>query len=96
MKHFIVEIIYKVPLEKIDAVRDRHRGFLEKGYEKGIILMSGPQVPRTGGIIIARGSSMEEVAQFLENDPYQIEKVADYKFLEFNPVHFQELIKEWI
>jgi len=96
MKHFIVEIIYRAPLEKIDAVRDRHRGFLEEGYKKGMILMSGPQVPRTGGIIIARGNSMEDVAEFLSNDPYQKENVAEYKFLEFNPVHFQDMIKEWI
>jgi uncharacterized protein YciI len=96
MKHFIVEIIYKAPLEKIDAVRDRHRAFLDEGYKKGMILMSGPQVPRTGGIIIARGNSMEDVAEFLQNDPYQMEKVAEYKFVEFNPVHFQEMIKGWI
>jgi uncharacterized protein YciI len=96
MKHFIVEIIYKAPIERINEVRDRHRGFLDEGYSKGIILMSGPQVPRTGGIIIARGESMEDVFEFLSNDPYQKEKVAEYKFIEFTPVHHQEFMKEWI
>lgn len=96
MKHFIVEIIYKAPIEKINEVRERHRAFLETGYKKGVILMSGPQVPRTGGIIVARGESMEEISEFLSNDPYQKEKAAEYKFIEFVPVHHQDLIKEWI
>jgi uncharacterized protein YciI len=96
MKHFIVEIVYKAPIEKINEVRDRHREFLETGYKKGIILMSGPQVPRTGGIIIARAESMEDISGFLSNDPYQKEKVAEYKFIEFTPVHHQDIIKDWI
>jgi uncharacterized protein YciI len=96
MKHFIVEIIYKAPIEKVNEARERHRAFLETGYSKKLILMSGPQVPRTGGIIVARAESMEDIARFLANDPYQKEKIAEYKFVEFTPVHSQDLIKEWI
>lgn len=96
MKHFVVEIIYKAPLEKINEVRDRHRAFLDVGYKRGMILMSGPQVPRIGGVIIGRAESMEDFASLLADDPYQVEGVAEYKFMEFTPVHFQEIIKEWI
>lgn len=96
MKHFVVEIIYKAPLEKINEVRDRHRAFLDDGYKRGMILMSGPQVPRIGGVIIGRADSMEDFASLLADDPYQVEGVAEYKFMEFTPVHFQEIIKEWI
>ena len=96
MKHFLVEIIYKAPIERINEVRDRHRAFLDAGYKKGMILMSGPQVPRTGGIIIGRAESMEDFALLLADDPYQKEGVAEYKFMEFIPVHFQDMIKEWI
>lgn len=96
MKHFIVEIVYKAAIERINEIRERHREFLNTGYEKGIILMSGPQVPRTGGMIIARAESMEQIKEFLANDPYQKEKAAEYKFTEFTPVHYQDLIKEWI
>lgn len=96
MKHFVVEIIYKAPIEKINEIRDRHRAFLDTGYKQGVILMSGPQVPRTGGIIIARGNSMEEIDSFFSNDPYRKEKAAEYRFIEFTPVHYQDIIKEWV
>jgi uncharacterized protein YciI len=45
MKHFIVEIIYKAHIDKIEEVLTEHRNFLQRGYDEGKILMSGPQVP---------------------------------------------------
>jgi uncharacterized protein YciI len=96
MKHFIVEIIYKAEIEKINEIRPKHREFLKKGYDEGRILCSGPKMPRTGGIIIARGNSIEEISEFLSNDPYQKENAAEYQYTQFNPVHFQEFLKDWI
>jgi uncharacterized protein YciI len=96
MRHFIILINYKVPEEKVNKVRLRHRKFLETGYEKGIVLFSGPQVPRTGGLIAARGVSLDEVKTFFEEDPYQKERAAEYQFIEFEPVHFQQFMDDWI
>jgi len=96
MNHFIVEVIYRAPLEKIDEVLPSHREFLQTGFDKGIILMSGPQVPRIGGIIIARANSMEELDKFFSNDPYRLNNIGEYIYTQFNPVKYQEFIKEWI
>ena len=96
MKHFVVEIDYKVSLEKIEETRLEHRDYLKKGYENKIILLSGPQVPRIGGIVIARGESMEEIAEFFLKDPFQIKGLAEYHYIEFKPANYQELLNEWI
>ena len=53
MKHFIIRLEYKVPIEKIDSLLITHREFLDSGYERKILLSSGPQNPRDGGILIA-------------------------------------------
>lgn len=96
MRHFFIEIIYKAELEEVARVRPLHREFLKKGYENGMLLMSGPQVPRIGGFAIARGETMEKVAEFFKDDPYQKEGVAKYEFMEINPVHHQDFMKEWL
>lgn len=96
MKHFIVEIIYRAPIEKIEEILEEHRAFLDTGYDKGILLMSGPQVPRIGGIVVARGKSMEEVAEFFANDPYNKLNAAHYQYIEFNPVKRQGFMNGWI
>ena len=96
MKFFVCEIVYKAPLEKIEETTMEHRSFLRTGYDKGFILLSGPQVPRTGGIVIAKGESMEAVSEFFSNDPYQKKGLAEYVFIEFNPKNYQEFLKEWV
>ena len=96
MKHFIVMIHYTSPMDEIDKVRPSHRVFLQSGYDAGLLLMSGPQCPRSAGIAVARASDLAEIVAFFKNDPYQVNNLASYEFLEFEPVICQPLIKQWI
>ena len=54
MKHFIVEATYLAPLEKIREATPKHREFLQRGYDAGLFLCSGPQDPPVGGFLVAR------------------------------------------
>ena len=96
MKFFVIEISYTAPLTEIDRVLLKHREFLQTGYDQKRLLLSGPQNPRTGGVLIARGESLEEVQQFFANDPYQLEKLTTYRFIEFTPVKHLPAVAEWI
>ncbi len=96
MKFFLGLIEYLVPTDQLDPIVNDHRAFLQKGYDQGILLLSGPKVPRTGGILIARSNNIESLQAFFENDPYQINHLARYEFFEFNPVKFAPIIKDWI
>lgn len=96
MKHFVVEVTYIVPIEEIDARLAAHRAFLQTGYDQGLLLMSGPQQPRTGGIIVARAESLAALQAFFANDPYQQAGVAAYRWLEFEPVKHQALVADWV
>lgn len=95
MKHIIVEIAYKVPIEKIDEYLFEHRNFLDSGYEKNLLLASGPQNPRIGGMVIARSETIEEVKDFFREDPFYRNQCADYRFIEFIPVKFQDEFSSW-
>jgi uncharacterized protein YciI len=96
MKHFIVEITYTAPLAKIDETLPLHREFLQTGYDKGWLLMSGPRNPRVGGIVIARAPSLEDIEAFFKNDPYQQRAQATYSFIEFEPVKKAPVIETWL
>jgi uncharacterized protein YciI len=96
MKHFIVEITYRVPVEQLVEVTPLHRAFLQAGYDSGLLLFSGPQVPRTGGMVVARAASLEEIQGFFAGDPYQTQGVATYRFVEFNPVKSQAFMEPWL
>ncbi len=96
MKFFVVEITYTAPLTEIDRVLQSHREFLQTGYDQQRLLLSGPQNPRKGGVIIARAESLEDAQSFFARDPYQVNKLATYRYIEFTPVKHQPIVAEWI
>lgn len=96
MKHFIVLINYKAPIEQIEATTPIHREFLKQGYEKGLLLFSGPRVPRSGGVVCAKGKTLEEVDNFFMDDPYRKNNLADYEFIQFRPLSKQSFLTEWL
>jgi uncharacterized protein YciI len=96
MKHFVVDIHYLVPVEQLADILPAHRAFLQTGYNKGILLLSGPKEPRTGGLVIARSESLEEIQDFFSHDPYHLNNVATHSFIEFNPVLRQTWLDDWV
>ena len=95
-KFFIVQINYLLPQDQMTDVRAAHRAFLKEGYEKGWLLISGPLVPPTGGVVVARAPSREALEELFSRDPYHLQQAATHEFIEFNPVFRQELLEEWI
>ncbi len=95
MLHFVVEITFTVELSRIEPILPEHRAFLQTGYDRGWLLMSGPQNPRVGGMVIARAPSKAELETFFRNDPYTQAGVATYRFVEFNPVKRQPFLENW-
>ena len=96
MKHFIIDLQYTAPIEIINQVVDQHRQFLQTGYDKGWLLFSGPKEPRTGGVIVARAPSLEDIEEFFDMDPYKTQNCARHSFFEFDPVKYQSFIKDWV
>lgn len=80
---FIIELTYKVPLDKIDAHMKSHVAYLEKYSEAGIFVTWGRKVPRTGGIIIAKIDSKKEAEKIVKEDPFYKQKFADFRIIEF-------------
>ncbi|MEW6645504.1 MAG: YciI family protein [Pseudomonadota bacterium] len=95
MKHFIVEATYLVPFEQIAETIPRHRAFLQKGYDLGLFLCSGPKAPPTGGFLVARAKSKAELEAFFENEPFQVAGLASFTFTEFQPVKRQDWTEHW-
>jgi uncharacterized protein YciI len=81
---FVISLRYLSPLEEIDAAMPRHLSFLDDHYKKGDFLVSGRQVPRTGGIIIARGKDRNAVERMMKQDPFVKQKLASVDIVEFS------------
>jgi len=80
---FIVELTYKAALVRIDAQMRAHVAFLNKYYAAGNFLMSGRQIPRTGGIIVALADSRERIEAIMAEDPFCRHGLAEVRIVEF-------------
>jgi uncharacterized protein YciI len=80
---FVIELVYKAPLEEIDAHMSAHVRFLKKYYSAGNFLVSGRKIPRDGGIILAVGKTRQEIETLVKEDPFHKHGLADFRIIEF-------------
>lgn len=85
---YIILVNYIKPLSEIDALLAVHREFLDKAYQAGEFICSGPQVPRKGGVILAKSPNREALLQLLAQDPFHKAGVAQYEIIEFTPIEY--------
>lgn len=80
---FVIELIYKVGLDQIDARMSAHVRFLKKHYAAGDFLLSGRKIPRDGGIILAVGKIRPQIEAIMRQDPFVSEGLAEFRVIEF-------------
>jgi uncharacterized protein YciI len=80
---FVIELIYKAPLDRIDAAMAAHVKFLKKHYASGRFLVSGRKVPRDGGVIVATGTHRQEIEAIMREDPFCARGLADARVIQF-------------
>ena len=78
---FVISLTYKAPIEEVDRHLDAHLTWLRQGDEKGMLIASGRKVPRTGGVLLARGER-SAVEAFAAADPFVSQGVADCEITE--------------
>lgn len=71
----VVTLTYVAPIEDVDAQMAAHVAWLEAGFDAGLLLLAGRQVPRVGGILLCRGQRTQ-VEAFAATDPFVTSGVA--------------------
>jgi uncharacterized protein YciI len=80
---FVVLLTYVKPLPEVDRHMRAHMKFLAEQYAAKTFIASGRQVPRTGGVILARCASKEELSEVLQRDPFVQNGVATFEIIQF-------------
>ncbi len=97
MKHFLLEGEHLVPFEqRAPELIAAHRAFLQRGYDRGDFLFSGPTIPPRGGFLVARAESLAQLQAMLAEEPYVRAKVMRFsRITEFDPVQHQPVLQDW-
>ncbi|MDF2940678.1 MAG: cyclohydrolase [Gammaproteobacteria bacterium] len=82
---FVILLEYIKPISEVEKYLIAHRAFLDDCYAKQYFIASGPKIPRTGGIILAKVQDKVFLEQLIENDSFKIYGIALYEIIEFTP-----------
>ena len=91
---YVAILTYIRPLEEIDAHVEAHIAWLRQHYAAGTFLLSGRRVPRTGGVIVTRGESLEAVEALLKTDPFQQHGLATVDIIPLQVAMAADGLKE--
>jgi uncharacterized protein YciI len=80
---FVLLLTYVKPLPEVDALMREHVAWLDEQYAAGRFLVSGRRIPRTGGVIVARGDDREEIEALAATDPFVRGGVATCEVVQF-------------
>ena len=84
----IAVVRYRRALEDVLPHVDGHRAYLRDLKSRGVLLASGPQEPRTGGILLFRVPDENAPAtldRIRDGDPFTRAGVAQYELLQWVP-----------
>ena len=85
---FILISEYLKSAADVDLQLENHRSWIQLGYESGRILFSGRLVPGTGGAIVLRADSRNEVVDLIQTDPYVQHNLVRYAVHEVSETAF--------
>ena len=88
MHMFVLISRFLKPFEEVNLSFAEHSVWVQRNYEAGRFLVSGRREPLTGGVIVARASSEQELREVLTTDPYQQRGLAEYEIFAFEATDF--------
>ena len=87
MPIYAVTYLYTAPSEQVAEIRPLHRQWLAQLLEEQVLLASGPMVDTSEALLIFRSDSAEELAELLDNDPFDIAGCIGSRTIQaWNPV----------
>ena len=88
MRMFVLISHFQKPVDEVYRSFEAHSAWVQRQYESGRILVSGRREPTTGGIIVARAASEQELREVLTEDPYQQQGLVEYDIFAFEATDF--------
>lgn len=77
----VITLSYTAPIDAVDEQMSAHVAWLTQGFDRGLFLVAGRQVPRVGGVILSRGQRAE-VEALAATDPFITSGVATFTVTE--------------
>ena len=82
---FIVLLKFSENKAKASQFMEGHKEWIKRGFDDGVFLLAGSLQPNLGGGIVAHDTSLSDLQDRVNTDPFVAEKVVQAEILEITP-----------
>jgi len=82
---FVVLLKFSENKSQAGEFMDAHNQWIKLGFDDGIFLLVGSLQPGLGGSIVAHNSSLADLQNRVNNDPFVAEGIVNADILEIDP-----------
>ena len=82
---FVILLKFSENKSEAGGHMDGHNQWIKQGFEDGVFLLVGSLQPNLGGSVIAHNTSLPELQERVDSDPFVAENVVSAEILEIAP-----------
>ena len=87
---FVIFLKFSSNKSKAGEFMQGHNEWIKRGFTDGVFLVVGSLQPNLGGAILAHNSSMSEIENRVNEDPFVAENIVTAQIHEISPAKVDE------
>ncbi len=87
---FIITLKFSGNKSRAGHFMDGHKEWIKSGFDDGVFLLAGSLQPQLGGAIVAHNTSLSDLQNRVNEDPFVAEDVVAAEILEIAPSKVDE------
>lgn len=90
MQMFIVLLKFSSNKDQAGQFMEGHKEWIKRGFDDGVFLVAGSLQPHLGGGIVANNTSLSDLQNRVNDDPFVAENVVSAEVVEITPAKTDE------
>lgn len=90
---FIVLLKFSGNKDQAGQFMDGHKEWIKRGFDDGVFLLVGSLQPNLGGGVVAHNTSLSDLENRVNEDPFVAENVVNAEIVEIAPAKADERLE---
>lgn len=90
---FIILLRFSSNKDQAGHFMEGHNEWIKRGFDDGVFLMVGSLQPKMGGAVVAHNTSLPDLQNRVNDDPFVAEGVVSAEILEISPAKADDRLK---
>ena len=90
---FMVTLRFSDNKSQAGQFMEGHKEWIKRGFDNGVFLLVGSLQPNLGGAIVAHNTTLAELQNRVNDDPFVAENIVNAEILEITPSKVDERLK---